>query len=83
MQLRPPTCAAFLILAITSTAAVRDLQSPQPVADTTAQPTTPNVRIDVDLSNTHPVASNLYGIFFEEVQAHPQDLLAFHALIGT
>ncbi|EIE21944.1 glycoside hydrolase [Coccomyxa subellipsoidea C-169] len=33
-----------------------------------ASPASPNVRIEVDVATRHPVAPNLYGIFFEEIQ---------------
>lgn len=35
-----------------------------------ARSASPNVRIEVDVATRHPVAPNLYGIFFEEVQPH-------------
>ena len=63
-------CAALAYLALWWTVAGRDLQSLKPLLqeEMTATLASPNVRIEVDLAITHPVAPNLYGIFFEEVQ---------------
>lgn len=64
-------CAAIVLLAVACTVSGRALQSLKPLLqeENTLTSASPNVRIDVDLSQTHPVAPNLYGIFFEEVQA--------------
>lgn len=64
-------CAAITLLALACTVSGRALQSLKPLLpkENTLPSTSPHVRIDIDLSQTHPVAPNLYGIFFEEVQA--------------
>ncbi|CAL8471543.1 g11085 [Coccomyxa elongata] len=63
-------CAAIILLALACTVSGRALQSLKPLLheENTLTSASPNVRIDVDLSQTHPVAPNLYGIFFEEIQ---------------
>ena len=64
-------CAAVAFLALACTVSGRALQSLKPLfpQENTLPSSSPNVRIDIDLSQTHPVAPSLYGIFFEEVQA--------------